>query len=681
MKKVIAIILFVQLSVVQWSTIQAAAIGTWKAYMSYYGVQKIAAAGSDIFILSANSLWQYNQNDQSIVTYDKTTGMNGVTITDIAWNKASQRLIAVYDNCNIDLVETDGDIINVSDIYSKVITGNKTINHIYNNGKYAYLSCGFGVVKMNVAEAEISESYMLGFDVAKTAISGNNIYAQASSGEVWTAPLNANLIDKNNWNQTSVFDPSIFIDDNSDYEKYYPIVSTLNPGGPKYNYMLFFRFVNNKLYTCNGIMKGKFNPNIPGTVQVLEGDDWTIYQDNISSYTGHEYIDLASVDVDPLDPSHVFASGRVGLYEFRNGQFVKEYTYDNSDLQPNALVNPPSKDYIMIEGIKFDDSGNLWVLNSSAATASLFEITKEGKWISHHKNTFLLSTKDRSYDNMVRPMFDSRGLLWFCNDRFIEPALLCYQPSSDGSIAYRDFINQDGTKLEDFYDVSCIEEDKNGDLWIGTDKGPFVLEQSYIGKSAEETIFTQVKVPRNDGTNYADYLLAGVDVTCIKVDNDNRKWIGTNGQGVYVISSDNMTEVHHFTAENSQLISNIVGCIDIDESTGEVFIGTEKGLCSYMSGVTEPIKEMTKDNVYAYPNPVTPDFTGMITITGLMDNARVMILSSSGALIKQGRSSGRIFQWDGKDKDGKRVASGVYMVAIATSAGEKGTVCKIAVIN
>ena len=133
MKKVIAIILFVQLSVIQWSTIQAAAIGTWKAYMSYYGVQKIAAAGSDIFILSANSLWQYNQNDQSIVTYDKTTGMNGVTITDIAWNKASQRLIAVYDNCNIDLIETDGDIINVSDIYSQVITGNKTINHVIIN--------------------------------------------------------------------------------------------------------------------------------------------------------------------------------------------------------------------------------------------------------------------------------------------------------------------------------------------------------------------------------------------------------------------------------------------------------------------------------------------------------------------------------------------------------------------
>ena len=680
MKKIILFVLLLQCYFITMA--HAAAIGTWKNYLSYYGVQQIAAAGDDIFVLSSNSLWQYNQNDQSIVTYDKTTGLSDVTITIIAWNKSAKCLIAAYDNCNIDLVETDGDIINVSDIYSKTITtGNKTINSIYMYGKHAFLACGFGVVKLNVDDAEISESYMLGFDVVKVAVSGNNIYAQAQSGQVWTAPLNTNLIDKNNWTTTTVYDSSIFVTDNTDYEKYYPTISTLKPGGPKYNYMHFFRFANKKLYTCNGILKGDFTPNIPGTVQVLDGDEWIIYQDDISNITGHSYVDIASVDVDPLDETHVFASGRTGLYEFRNGQFVKEYTFDNSDLQPHALINPPSKNYVMIEGIKYDDLGSLWILNSSAATASVFEVTRDGKWISHHKSTFLLSSKDRSYDNMIKPIFDSRGLLWFCNDRFIEPSLLCYQPSSEGSAAYKEIINQDGIKLENYYDISCVEEDKNGDMWIGTDKGPFVLEQSYIGKTADETVFTQIKVPRNDGTNYADYLLAGVDITCIKIDNDNRKWIGTNGQGVYVISSDNMTEVHHFTTENSKLISDIIGCIDINEENGEVFIGTDKGLCSYMSGVTEPIDKMTNDNVYAYPNPVTSDFTGLITITGLTDNAHVMILSSSGSLITQGRSNGRIFQWDGKDKNGKPVASGVYMVATATSAGEEGTVCKIAIIR
>ena len=90
---------------------------------------------------------------------------------------------------------------------------------------------------------------------------------------------------------------------------------------------------------------------------------------------------------------------------------------------------------------------------------------------------------------------------------------------------------------------------------------------------------------------------------------------------------------------------------------------------------------MNKDNVYAYPNPVKPEYTGPITITGLTNNADVKILSSNGALIAEGKSTGRFFIWDGCDKNGRRVASGVYMVATATSEGEKGVVCKIAIIN
>ena len=165
------------------------------------------------------------------------------------------------------------------------------------------------------------------------------------------------------------------------------------------------------------------------------------------------------------------------------------------------------------------------------------------------------------------------------------------------------------------------------------------------------------------------------------VDNDGKKWFGTNGNGVYVISKDNMTEVEHFTTENSGLISNNIGDIEIDENTGEVFIGTDNGLCSYMSGITKVIDEMTKDEVYAYPNPVKPDYTGLITITGLTYNADVKILSSNGALIKEGKSNGRMFTWDGNDKNGHRVASGIYMVATATKDGKQGVVCKIAIIN
>ena len=292
-----------------------------------------------------------------------------------------------------------------------------------------------------------------------------------------------------------------------------------------------------------------------------------------------------------------------------------------------------------------------------------------------------MNSAGRSYDNMVGLTIDSNGRIWFCNNRFIEPALLCYDPAEDKGYAYKTIINQDGTRLDNLYGVTCVAEDMEGNIWVGTDKGPYMIAKQDIGKSASDMVFTQVKVPRNDGTNYADYLLTGINITCIKVDNDGKKWFGTNGNGVYVISRDNMTELHHFTAENSELLSDIIGAIDINEKTGEVFIGTEKGLCSYMSGITEVIDEMTDEGVYAYPNPVTPGYTGMITITGLTYNADVKILSANGALVKEGRSDGRLFTWDGNDKNGKRVASGVYMVATATSDGKKGVVCKIAIVN
>jgi hypothetical protein len=192
---------------------------------------------------------------------------------------------------------------------------------------------------------------------------------------------------------------------------------------------------------------------------------------------------------------------------------------------------------------------------------------------------------------------------------------------------------------------------------------------------------TQVKVPRNDGTDYADYLLSDVVTNCIAIDGAGRKWFGTKGAGVYLISADNMTQIYHFTEENSPLLSDVIESIAIDNTTGEVFFGTEYGLCSFVSNAVEPNTEMTEDNVWAYPNPVNPSYTGPITITGLTYNADVKIVSANGLLINEGRSNGGTFTWDGCDKNGERVSSGIYMVITATSDGKKGTVCKIAIIR
>ena len=655
----------------------SAQIGTWHNYLAYNEVQDICEADDELYVLASNDLYSYNKSDQSITTYDKVNGLSDTYITHIKWNPKVQRLLIVYQNQNIDMMEKGGGVVNLSDLYQKSMTDDKTVNSIYVNEQYAYLACGFGIVKVDMERIEISESYNLGTSITQVAISNGSIYAKQKNGQVLTAALTDNLLNPNVWHVTTLYDAFIFNIDRTDYNQYLETVKTLNPGGPKYNYFGFLKFIDGTLFSCNGTF------NNSATIQTLKDGEWTIYQDdNISSTTGVSYQGLYCLDAEStLDGDHVFAGGRNGLYEFLNGKFVKYYNYQNS---PIERFDAKSKEYQLVTSVKFDQFGSLWILNSQAPTASLIKY-KDGNFTKFNKSE-LMQLNDggftnKSNGNMVNMMTDSRGLLWFGNSHWMYPALYTYDIENDIILCYTSFANQDGTKVEVGGGVKCVTEDKNNNMWIGTNVGPLVIDKANIGKSAEDMVFTQVKVPRNDGTNYADYLLSGTDVTTIMIDNDGQKWIGTKGNGVYVISSDNMTEVHHFTTENSKLLSDIVESIAMNPKTGEVFIGTENGLCSYMSGITGTIDTMNEDDVYAYPNPVTPDYNGLITITGLTDNADVKILSSNGVLIAEGKSSGRFFTWNGRDKNNERVASGVYMVATATSSGEKGVVCKIVIIN
>ena len=630
MKKIIIVLLLsivnCQLSICQ--------IGTWRNYLAYHDIQQIQSAGDDIFVLASNGLYQYNQKDLSVVTYDRVNGLTYTNITHIRWCPKAKRLVAVYKNSNIDLIETNGNIINISDLYTKVMTGDKTVSSIRIDGIYAYLVCGFGIVKVNVQRAEIAESY---------------------------TPNHPD------------YPKSLPAEDNSDYEKYIDLVKTLKPGGPKHNYFGVVRFYNNKLYACNG----DYEHGVP--IQVYDNDEWDIYQyEDINQNTGVSYTGSYCFDIDPQNPNHIFAGARNGLYEFMNGKFVKFYNSDNS---PIESFNADNKEYEIVSGVKFDNNGNLWILNSQAPTASLILFTNGKFTKNNHSELMKLNDggfKNKSNGNLSNMMIDSEETMWFVNDHWALPTLYQYNTETDAIIAYESIVNQDNTKIE-LSHIRCIAEDLEKNIWIGTNQGPFMLERTEINQHG--STFTQVKVPRNDGTNYADYLMSGIDITAMAVDGGGRKWFGTNGNGVYLISADNMNQIHHFTIENSKLLSNIIQSITINHTTGEVFFGTDNGLCSFISDATETNTEMTSNNVWAYPNPVEPGYTGPITITGLTLDADVKILSSNGAIVNEGRSNGGTFVWDGCDKKGRRVASGIYMVATATNKGEKGTVCKIAIVN
>ena len=632
MKKIIIVLLLsivnCQLSICQ--------IGTWRNYLAYSDIQQIRAAGNDnLFVLASNALYQYNKTDQSIYTYDKTNGLSDTYITNICWCPQAKRLIAVYQNSNIDLIDLKGNITNISDLYNKLMTGDKTVSSIRMDGIYAYLICGFGIVKINMQRAEISGSYTPNHPEYPTSLPA---------------------------------------EDNSDYDKYINLVKTLKPGGPHTNHFGFMLFDYNRLYTCNG------DYNYSSPIQILNNNEWTIYQyEDISEQTGVSFQGSFCLDIDPSNIDHVFAGSRNGLYEYLNGKFVKYYDKSNSPIEPFDGVN---KDYQLVTGTKYDQQGNLWVLNSSAPTTALMKYANGTFTKLSHSELMKLNRgdiKNRSNGELSKIIIDSKGRLWFVNNNWVLPAIYQYNTDNDEIIAYESIVNQDGTRLNIQEGIRCVAEDLEHNIWVGTSVGPVMLENSEI-ESGGNT-FTQIKVPRNDGTNYADYLLANIDISSIAIDGANRKWIGTFSNGVYLISADNMTQVQHFTTDNSSLLSNMVTSIAINHASGEVFFGTDKGLCSYISDATETNTEMTTDNVWAYPNPVEPGYNGPITITGLSFNADVKILSANGAIVNEGHSNGGTYVWDGCDQKGRRVASGVYMVATATNKGEKGTVCKIAIVN
>jgi streptogramin lyase len=626
---------------IHYSLFTFSQVGSWQNHLAYSEVQNICEAGNDLFVLASNDLYQYNQNDQSITTYDKVNGLSDINIIHIAWNPQAKRLIIVYQNSNIDLLDVKGNVTNISALYSKTMTEDKSVSKITIDGIYAWLHCGFGYVKVNMQAVEISDTYMENHPDYPTSLPDYDEY--------------------------------------KDLATYSSIVSSLSPGGPKYNYFYESKFLNHKLYTTGGyFLSGMPDLLHPGTIQVYHDNEWTIFEDELEKKTGYRYVDINCIDIDPTDENHVFAGGRCGLYEFQNGKLLSYYNKDNSPLRGAYTGGQElGNDYVLVHSIKFDQEGNLWVLNSQAKGVNLLRLTKDKKWEKYYKSQ-LENDKGIGERGLRNMFFDSRGLLCFINTYWTNPFISFYQPSSDEIVIYNSFVNQDGTKYNVTY-VNCACEDKEGNIWVGTNIGLFYLAKNEVGQ--EGAIFNQVKVPRNDGSDYADYLLNGINISHISIDGGNRKWVSTTGSGVFLISADNLTQIHNFTKDNSKLISNNIYSSAIDHQTGRVYFLTDMGLCSYLSDATEPVSEMSKDNIYAYPNPVTPDYTGLITVVGLSYNADVKIVSSNGALIAEGRSNGGSFTWNGKDKNGDRVASGVYMVVAATSEGKKGTVCKIAVIN
>lgn len=452
--------------------------------------------------------------------------------------------------------------------------------------------------------------------------------------------------------------------------------------GPRRDLCYYMTYVGERLLVAGGRLDPYDREHYPGTIMCYEDGEWSAFQeDGIAAVTGNIYRDITSVAQDPADATHHFATAAgTGLYEFRNGRLTRYFSTNNS---PLAVANGggTSQLFVRTDGLNFDKEGNLWMVNNSCDTV-IRVLKADSTWRGIYVSDLEMAP------TCEKTFFDRSGRFWVASRRSVSGhngGLLCLDYNGtvdnihDDVTQYRyQVTNQNGESYV-LGGVYSLVEDRDGAIWFGSEGGVFVISDPSTWFDEDFSVVQPV-VPRNDGTNYADYLLNEVPVTALAVDGGNRKWIGTGGSGLYLVSPDGSEVLESFTTDNSSLPSNFIYSLAVDAATGVVMIGTDVGLVSYSAGVTEPKPSLEKSNVKVYPNPVRPEYSGSVTVTGLTEGADIKVANVAGQVVGGGTAQGGSFIWDVRAKDGGRVPTGVYYIIVATGQGKKGVVAKVTVI-
>lgn len=765
----------------------------WQVYLSYTEPLQIEAAGDCLYVVMKGSgtrdsytgnLVRYDLEDSSVKTYDCLNELSDKEIAHISYNSTTERLVIVYVNGNIDLLDADDNVCNISALKEKSIPGT-AINQISHKDAKTYLSLKTGVVEIDTREGVVLAQYLTGMNVYAIQFLMGKPFVSTSEGlykvesvvdlynqKTWTKVSDLIFTDicafadilygisatrlyyiKSDVQQFDVVPTSYFFktikcfDEHMmclDDGRWIALFEQDNPQKPtivSQNYAWYdCEYISGQLYVCDkqyGLIPYSLNESLkeffpiqlepvfkihspsrdrfyhihyvgnrllvaggintqlatyyPETFMFMEEKDgepnWVLFDEKTPM---EQYPDLShnnSVDLvqDPLDDKHFFgAVYRNGLHEYRVNddgevEFIRLYNYQNSPLRTINVDTPRPWNYCTCTALQYDKNGNLWMANQQTDTIIRF-IRPNGKWVS------LFYPEISKTTNVFQYLFTSSDVNFVVSYEgtncgffgFDTAGTLNYQ-DDDRHLLRSSVTNQDGINVtpSQFY---CMAEDRDGQVWCGTNEGLFVIAspQNWFDTDFH---FYQIKRNRNDGSGYADYLLAGVDVTWVEVDPANRKWVGTLNNGVYLLSHDGQETLHHFTTDNSPLLSNRIHSIAINNGNGRVMFATDEGLCSFEENVTKPEDYLSEEKLIIYPNPVRPSTDAIVTIEGLSDSSDVKILSSSGQVVWHSKSVGGSLRWDCCDMSGRKVSSGVYHVVCKSNDSNRKIVSRIVVLR
>jgi hypothetical protein len=769
---------------------QKVGIGEWDSYFTLTNMYDVVE-GPDgkIFWVSELSAMFYDPSEQMVTELNKIDGLTQTGFTQIVYNSNTKTIACGYNDGNIDLITLDGNnkasVVNMSDIKHSSITGDKKIYSLFSYNNFVYVSCGFGIVVVDMVNHEIKDTYIIGSGSAQVKVNGvaigsDTIYATTDNGiykayaqnpflnyyTAWSkmTSLPAWLINKSfkapayinnrlfiipdytafgadtmyyresgSWIRTPLFLGADYNEVNlapngnlvfacygnvGQVSQSMTMIDNLfqyagNSASPRLNTAIIS--TSNLYYTADqfkGPMQcinsyaslsllpgGTITPSVrrlagdadqlwvaPGHVEstifsntfntdffsVKEGNTWSYIDEVTDPILLNQCYDVLDVTIDPLDPTHVMAASWSfrGLIEIKNKKVVTLYDTSNS-----ILFSPVSyPGFCGVASVLYDKDGNLWCLNGQA-NKPLVVKTADNNWKAFYlgaeaaeRTYFDLAIDENKYVYVPVPTrgANAGGLaVYNCNGTITDE-------SDDQSYYYK---NIPGAGNLPDADVRCVAIDLDGQVWVGTVKGPCVIYNAtniFSGTADAQRILIE-----QDGN--VQILLETEQINCIKVDGANRKWIGTENSGVFLLSEDGQEQIFHFSQENSPMPSNQVDDIEINPKTGEVFFATANGLISYRGTATESNAQF--DKVHVFPNPVLPGYTGVIAINGLSRNSDIKITDIAGNIVNVVKSEGGQAIWDGNNLKGQRVKSGVYMFLCAKEDGSDKIAGKVMIIE
>ena len=611
---------------------------------SYVHVNDMDFNDNDIYVATTTGVYKGNI-DENLVDFSKWTELSDAEQPPLAWMKGGNYNTLKYFQdkliVNYKSPQENNDTIMAYDgtTWTHVINDRRFTNNISGNNDTLICSTGSALYTYG-RNLESTGEYWF-YKTEYSWINTNATHAIIYDDKIWIADKENGLC---------------WIKDNTG--------GIIDINSPQSNKVFDISSSKSRIMAVNGGYISSLVPTWKSLqLYIYENYEWkTKTTSNFPELA--EMTDFVSITFDPNDEKRYFlCSWTKGLVEFRQDQFYKSYNETNS-----TMVPIDGSEMIRTGSAAFDGNGNLWVTNSLASKC-LHVMTKEGRWTGF------------SFPNMVKNItkliVTSSGKKWMVLGQsgglFVFDDNGTPEDKTDDRYKHLTVCNENGETVSN--DVYSIAEDKNGYIWVGTAKGVVVYYNP--DKVFDNSTFwgRQIKVPRNDGTDNADILLSADVVTAICVDGANNKWFGTQNGGAYYTSSDGIETIHNFNTTNSAIPSDNILAISIVPETGDVFFATPKGIISYRGTATEGSE--TYDEILAFPNPVRSDYYGPITIKGLVAGSIIKIADIAGNIVYEAKSTGGQLVWDGRNLNGNRVASGVYIVFASTEIGEQKSTTKI----